>query len=155
MTDPVNERTSLYRLYDAEGDLLYVGITDSPRYRFIQHAGDKAWWHLVSRKEIEWRDNRSEALHAENEAIAHERPRYNGYHHLGPGWAPKARKYDDTEDRKRVNTELRAALSRGDYKPGLVLRGSRVGRDFGASATTCRTVMNELVKEGLLLRWDR
>lgn len=154
MPEPA-DRTALYRLYAADGQLLYVGISRFPKPRFIEHAADKNWWHLVARKEIEWRDSRDEALRAENEAIVSEQPLYNGYHHLGPGWPMKARMYDDNADKERVRVGLRVALERGDYKPGLVLRGSRVGRDLGASATTCRTVMNELVKEGALIRWDR
>lgn len=151
-----SDRTALYRLYDAAGHLLYVGISKFPKFRFTEHAGDKNWWHLVAEKVIEWRDSREEALRAESEAIVKERPLYNGYHQLGgPDWPEKARRYDDTEGKERVRAGLRAALARGDYKPGTVLKGSHVGRDFGASATTCQAVLHEFVKEGTLARWDR
>ena len=36
--------TALYRLYDDDGELLYVGITDSPGTRMAQHKAQKAWW---------------------------------------------------------------------------------------------------------------
>src|SRR5206468_10392091 len=34
----------LYRLYDEEGVLLYVGITNAINTRFKTHAGSQPWW---------------------------------------------------------------------------------------------------------------
>lgn len=156
MTNPYPPgKSALYRLYDSAGVLLYLGISRYPNERFKQHAGDKPWWHHVARHEVVWLDSRDEALAAEAKAMVDEQPLYNGYHHLGPSWPMKAREYDDTEDKERVRAGLRAALERGAYKPGTLLKGSRVGRDFGASATTCRAVMDDLAKEDALIRWDR
>ncbi|MFI6140354.1 hypothetical protein ACIBCC_19465 [Streptomyces griseus] len=155
MADPpsTSERTALYRLYNATSVLLYVGISTYPKTRFIEHAGDKNWWHHVTRKDIEWLDNREAALKAESEAIANERPLYNGYHHLGRGWPDKARKYDDAEDQRRVRSGIEAALERGEYAPDTPLYGSHVGREFNASPSTSRTVLAKLADEGRLAKW--
>lgn len=70
--------TALYRLYDAGGTLLYIGISHQPEVRFEQHAGQKEWWPLVARREIEWFDDRPAAGRAEAAAIRAEDPEHNG-----------------------------------------------------------------------------
>lgn len=39
--------TALYRLADADGVLLYVGVATDPWKRFLQHAATKRWWSDV------------------------------------------------------------------------------------------------------------
>lgn len=77
-------RTAVYRFYDARGDLLYVGITNSPRHRFAQHADnpDNAWWQYRASHRITWYDTRQQALRAEYIAIREERPIHNKMHNL-------------------------------------------------------------------------
>lgn len=145
-------RSALYRLYDSEDVLLYVGISRYPNERLKEHAGDKLWWHHVARHEIAWLDNRGEALKAEAEAMTEERPLYNGYHHLGRGWPQKARKYDDTAERAAVREGVRSALERGDYPPGTLLQGAPIGRQYGASPCTAHSVLHDLADEGLLVK---
>ncbi|WP_371646451.1 GIY-YIG nuclease family protein [Streptomyces mirabilis] len=71
------EPTALYRLYDAGGDLLYIGITDCPERRFKQHRNTKPWWPKVSRKTTEWHPTRRRALAEEAAAVVAETPVYN------------------------------------------------------------------------------
>lgn len=66
----MKESTTLYRLYDADGGLLYIGIAGNPGRRFEQHAGDKPWWGQVARTELAHYPTRAEALDAERAAIA-------------------------------------------------------------------------------------
>lgn len=73
MAEPV----ALYRMYDAQRRLLYVGISKWPEYRFTQHAHDKGWWLEVTDISIEWFDERAYALCAEADAIWYEDPFYN------------------------------------------------------------------------------
>lgn len=70
-------RTALYRLYDAHGRLLYIGITHELEQRWSTHASTKAWWSKVVRKTIEWHENRGLAEAAEKTAIREERPMHN------------------------------------------------------------------------------
>lgn len=72
----------LYRLSDAGGRLLYVGISHSARFRLMQHVG-KVWWKDVAHKEVHEYRNRAAALLAERNMIARERPIWN-VHHRAP-----------------------------------------------------------------------
>lgn len=76
----MTERTALYRLYDVDDQLLYIGISVNPTTRWSMHAGEKTWWPLVARKDLAWLDNRDDAERAEACAIIKERPRYNVTH---------------------------------------------------------------------------
>lgn len=78
------ERTALYRFWDIQGRLLYVGITNSPDLRWAQHAADKPWWERVHHKQVcAWYPSRSRAEAAERMAIMCERPLYNVIHNQG------------------------------------------------------------------------
>jgi excinuclease UvrABC nuclease subunit len=70
----------LYRLYDAAGALLYVGITRSIGQRLQDHSQNQPWWPEVADCRVEFLPNRA-ALHAaELLAIKVEHPRYNLQH---------------------------------------------------------------------------
>lgn len=74
------ERTALYRLYDASGQLLYIGISANLEERWKVHAMTKSWWPSVARKEVTWIPSWEQALEEEERAIREEGPRYNGTH---------------------------------------------------------------------------
>lgn len=85
LPDVANARpgpTALYRFYDRSGTLLYVGITNSPRHRFTQHANnpENEWWRHHSYHRLHWYDTRKQALRAEYVAIRTERPTHNLQH---------------------------------------------------------------------------
>jgi predicted GIY-YIG superfamily endonuclease len=71
------ERTALYRLYDADDQLLYIGISKDPDLRFQKHAGRSPWWPKVARKSVEWLDDRQSALDTERRLIEELSPPYN------------------------------------------------------------------------------
>lgn len=73
MTEP----TALYRLFDADETLLYVGIARRPEQRWREHAIEKPWWNGVARKSIEWHESRISAAKAEAIAVRDERPTHN------------------------------------------------------------------------------
>lgn len=77
------ERTALYRFFDAEEELLYIGISKDPATRWEQHRA-KPWWRDVSMRVIEWYDDRPAAERAERKAIVAEGPRYNVQHNQRP-----------------------------------------------------------------------
>ena len=80
MNDPLATRTAVYRLYDADVRLLYVGMAYSPVARWAAHARDKEWWCLVAHKTVEWYDDRPKAAAAEIAAIQAENPPWNTVH---------------------------------------------------------------------------
>lgn len=70
-------RTALYRHFDADGSLLWVGVTANPFLRLAGHMSTSDWRDSVARVEIERFDSRGAAEAAETQAILSERPRFN------------------------------------------------------------------------------
>lgn len=70
---------TLYRFYDAQGRLLYIGIAVDFLARWGKHR-KKTWWPLVARMEIEQHPNRAAACAAERKAIILEKPLHNYVH---------------------------------------------------------------------------
>lgn len=69
--------TYVYRLYDLNNNLLYIGITYDIKMRFYHHSKDKYWWPDVSKKYIRKYPNRQEAVRIEKQAIEKYNPLYN------------------------------------------------------------------------------
>jgi predicted GIY-YIG superfamily endonuclease len=70
--------TALYRLYDADDQLLYIGISIDPQRRFKEHRKEQGWWPLVARRDIEWLDFGGwDAVDVERAAIRAEQPACN------------------------------------------------------------------------------
>lgn len=68
---------TVYRFFDAEGGLLYVGMTLSYESRLSTHKSASPWWPRVARIELERFDTRREAMRAEFRAILGECPEFN------------------------------------------------------------------------------
>ncbi len=69
--------TTLYRLFDADDRLLYVGISLRLPRRIKEHSKDKPWWMDVTRSTFEHFPTRAEAQAAEAHAIIVENPAHN------------------------------------------------------------------------------
>lgn len=80
LSDIATQTTALYRYYDQDDRLLYVGIANEPFRRMAQHRHGKGWWTEVVRVDIEQFDSRPEAAEAERLAIVNEHPLYNITH---------------------------------------------------------------------------
>src|SRR5690606_6831850 len=74
--------TALYRHFDAEGRLLYVGISLNAFSRLMQHRRDSVWFRQIASVTIEWFPTRGKAVDAEVQAIRNERPLHNVIHVL-------------------------------------------------------------------------
>lgn len=72
-----SKRTALYRLLDADGTLLYVGVTSNLGQRFYQHRQEKPWWSQVAGMMLTFYDTQPEAAEAERAAIRGETPLHN------------------------------------------------------------------------------
>jgi hypothetical protein len=77
--EEVNPQHAVYRFFNRERELLYVGETNSPKDRFKQHAAEQPWWHEVDMRltKITWWDSRVEGEAEEARAIKAELPKYN------------------------------------------------------------------------------
>lgn len=69
-------RCAVYRFFDGDGRLLYVGKAIDPVSRRKQHE-KRVWWADVRHDTVEWFDNERLALDAEDVAIRDENPVYN------------------------------------------------------------------------------
>ncbi|MFB7845493.1 GntR family transcriptional regulator [Streptomyces sp. NPDC056053] len=104
-------KAAVYRLYDAGGTLLYVGLSGNPTKRFLGHRADKPWWPEVNTHTLQWFNSRDDASVAERDAIADERPRYNKAHN------------ETLDDVQAAIYSKREIFERGfsDYRPLAVL----------------------------------
>ena len=67
----------LYRHFDKDGALLYIGISGNPRGRLKNHTAASSWFHRVKKVEIETYEDRDIVKRAEIEAIQREKPLFN------------------------------------------------------------------------------
>ena len=90
-------KTALYRQFDKENQLLYVGISMNYANRTKEHYRGSAWFLDVTHIDLEWFDTREDALTAEYNAIKSERPKCNKVHNSGR---------DDDEELRRDPREF-------------------------------------------------
>jgi len=67
------DRTAIYKWFDSEKKILYVGISNDPLRRHGEHR-DKWWFPMAVRSEIEWVPSREAAFQRELELIRELRP---------------------------------------------------------------------------------
>jgi len=72
-----DEPTSLYRQYDADGELLYVGISRSVSRRTLDHLNYACWASDIATIKVEHFKTKYEALEAEAAAVECENPKHN------------------------------------------------------------------------------
>jgi predicted GIY-YIG superfamily endonuclease len=99
---------AVYRLYNAQDLLLYIGSAFDPKARYRAHARTKAWWPEVARKTEEWHPNRGQAFLAETAAIKNEAPKYNeacSLTYRAPQTAAMLRRTETSKARGRAQRE--------------------------------------------------
>jgi hypothetical protein len=69
--------SQVYRLFDFDGHLLYVGVTLYPRERLGVHRRSKPWGQHITDVVYETHPSEHAARMAEQAAIGAERPLYN------------------------------------------------------------------------------
>lgn len=68
----------VYRCFDADGQLLYVGCSMKPEERMKEHRKFRGWWtDRVAQITLEGFPDQASGLAAEKHAIQTEHPRYN------------------------------------------------------------------------------
>jgi predicted GIY-YIG superfamily endonuclease len=68
---------TLYRLFNEQDQLLYVGISSKWYERFHQHEKTQPWWLSVAKITLENFETRDEVVEAEKRAIRLEKPLHN------------------------------------------------------------------------------
>ena len=77
MSDLRTRPTALYRFFDENDRLLYVGITTNDDARFQQHKSTATWWPNKRWVTVEWFPDRATAEDAERLAIRNEGAAHN------------------------------------------------------------------------------
>lgn len=103
----------VYRHYDAEGRLLYVGCTSNPDKRPLHRSGRKEWIGRSVRVELSEPMSRADALNEEARAVRDEQPeanvyRENGRMHYGADGRRIQRARTDEERRENSRRAARA-----------------------------------------------
>lgn len=89
------EGVLLYKFFDRDYGLLYVGVTCTPTTRWQAHKNRAEWWPQVAWVEVERHPHNNAALNAERLSIRQDRPRFNhrsfpGRSRNRPGMAPES-----------------------------------------------------------------
>jgi hypothetical protein len=71
------EAHAVYRMFDTDGCLLYVGISLSVAHRMSRHRREKQWWSDIAKIELTHYLDHDSARAAERDAIQDEAPLYN------------------------------------------------------------------------------
>lgn len=103
-----DDRTALYRHFDAAGRLLYVGISLCALTRLGGHRAASHWFPEIATVTIEWHPTREAATLAESAAITQERPAYNL---AGTSWASHWRVQQSAENLTRQIVSFRPAYT--------------------------------------------
>lgn len=75
--DPQQREHYVYRVFDAEGALLYIGCTNNPDRRWTEHRSDNPkWTSKAARFHLSGPYNYDTARRLEREALATENPQY-------------------------------------------------------------------------------
>lgn len=119
---------TLYRFFDSDRVLLYVGITNDPSRRWSQHS-NKPWWTEVALVTLEQFSTRDAVLVAEKDAIRDEQPRYNVVHNIGRRSSEMASVYEDPAAMGSLFGEQGAA-NRLEAVEAKLYRNSLVGSYF-------------------------
>lgn len=72
-----DNRTYVYRIFDTDGQLIYVGATANPESRILAHKHTSWWYPQLGRIKIKVYPTRTAATDAEKAAIRTEFPRWN------------------------------------------------------------------------------
>jgi hypothetical protein len=80
MSDVTPDPTSVYKYYDQNNLLLYVGITRRGVVRNREHNASKEWWQFVVRQDVEHYPHRLAAEERERHLIRAFRPPFNKQH---------------------------------------------------------------------------
>lgn len=150
------ERTALYRFYDAEEMLLYIGISWQPDERWADHrlGARKEWTSLIASRTLTWFDTRAEAQAAEIAAIKDEKPLYNGTHNYESvpfdpsGWPNLTDTYRKVTALAEV---MRAEITSGRWPHGHRIPFTReIAAATGLSHGSATRAVRILQSEGLL-----
>jgi len=103
-------KTALYRWFDLNDNLLYIGVTGALATRQNSHFKRSSWAEFAASSTIEWITGRRNAELREKEAIVKEMPLFNSVH-------------NETQDARNRLTNYLVSKGRADLLQPLISRG--------------------------------
>lgn len=156
MPEP-HEPTAVYRYFDADDVLLYVGISNDPDFRAKAHLYESrrdSWPKRAVRRKDDWHASRDLALAAEKMAIETEKPLYNGTHNYDDAEFDPASWPTVQHGRKvdQIAALIRGEITAGRWRPGQRLPSiRRMTEATRASQPIVSKASTRLQREGLLV----
>lgn len=105
-------KTAVYRAYDGNMALLYVGCSGSPFRRISEHSSASVWAHSIATVKVAWFDCREAAIKAEAIAIITENPARNSHRPMAQGIDRTPEQRAELIAKKRSADRLRQRKSR-------------------------------------------
>lgn len=125
----------VYRCFDADGRLLYVGCSKDPEQRLKQHSYVYTWWtDRIARVALEGFPDQAAGLAAEKQAIQTEHPFYNRQFRTTDSqranWQPEHYVNWLTAHLEDPSTSRNSSVVRREVKRAADEYSSRFGRDL-------------------------
>lgn len=110
----------VYRMYDADDRLLWVGMSTNLIQRIVSHRATQQWWPRVAKVTVDHFAGRKAAAAAERAAIAAEAPEFN----KAPGTCVSFDTLAERDAARKVRADRRAKeqLERHWWKPEGTIR---------------------------------
>lgn len=126
----------LYRHYNENGMLLYVGISLNYLNRTQEHKNNSDWFQEIKNITLEEHPTRQEAIQAEKDAIRNEEPLYNAYR-------PPPKKEDTLEQSESAHNKTRKRLLRRVVHVDPLYNLTDVGNVLGVSAQKVKQLVKD------------
>lgn len=140
--------TTLYRFFDKDDVLLYVGVTQQAWWRWQTHRASTNWWTSTHHVTLEHFEYREQALAAEKHAIKTERPVFNRMHRSGDVVITEV---DRCYTADEIAEAFRASHIKGKVRRGALLPTiAEMAEQFRTSRQAVKKAMQILRSEGLI-----
>lgn len=148
-------RTALYRHFNKDGVLLYVGITLRVIDRLAQHSNQSCWYDQIAYIKVEYFETRDEAIKAEQLVIVREKPLFNKQ------FNPEARKDKVAVVSKKPRTPVSRCLGPLPRVPNMQSRtpatapllGVKIINAHGATLTSAQAEFYE--RRARVMGWKK
>lgn len=147
--DESNANQVLYRFFNKNNELLYIGITSNALNRISGHASDKPWFSEVTHATFEHFFSRAAVDAAETRAIRAEFPKYNKAKVLGYQRSPdhmKSIRFGKIKNHKLllgfINQDVYRNLGSDlEYDSWLVIDSIIKAKDVGHTCKACDAIL--------------
>lgn len=152
-------KTNLYRHYDSQGVLLYIGVSLKQLQRLQQHSNSSFWFNQIETIKVEYFETRELALAAERAAIIAEKPLHNKQHSTFTvafnellGDFLQAFLLCNSIGEQKILLLLLKVSSLSSVEARVTLSYADIARQSGLSVRTVANCINELIAKEFITR---